>query len=777
MQDPRDSGGKTTPPGPVRSGERMAGQALPAGTRLRGYTLGRVLGSGGFGITYLAEHGLLRRMVAIKEHFPFEFARRDGQTVRPSEASAPTYEWARTRFLEEARMLARLKHPSIVEVVDVFEANGTAYMVLAYQEGPSMKDWVAGLGRAPTQAELDALLKPLLGALETIHAAGMLHRDIAPDNIIIRAGGDPCLLDFGAAREALRQQSRALSAIVKSGFSPPEQYTREARSQGAWTDIYALGATLYFAVTGERPPEATERMLDDIVISTAAKARGPYRSTFLDAIDWALRVKPAERPQTVAAWQASLLSDRPVGAATRRLAQGQEAAGRPLRTAPAGAPKTVGPSGGRPADKEVPAEPARRSGRGMIAAAIAGLVVLAASGGGYAVHRSIVENRAAAEWVTIAETTDIRRLSDFAQRHARTSYGPRANERLARLQSASAAEAEAARRRAEEAERQRERVAAEQRERVAAEQRRAEERRKEESERQRLAEERRKEAERQAAAERQRQAEERARLEAERLRLAEEQRRKEEAERQRLAEEQRRKEEAERQRLAEEQRRREAEKASTPPPTAEVKPPPPSVPPQTPQIALLPNVPPPAETPPTPPAVEPKTPEPPPAPSRAELARQIKQSLKLSGCYTGAVDSSWRRQVRVALANYARHAKVTFSSDEPVAEVLALLTKRTGRVCPLECDDDEIEVKGRCVAKPKTRKEQRQEEAKSKPREAVRKPQAETKAAPRETAKAAPQAKTGENVYRCDNWNKTNTTCTNRRGQRCWHSGFRWVCS
>jgi serine/threonine protein kinase/tetratricopeptide (TPR) repeat protein len=279
--------------------------ALSTGTRLsERYVIESVIGAGGFGITYLARHEALGKPYAIKEHFPRQFAFRDGvsATVRPSDA--PTFRWTLDRFLQEGRSLARCRHPSIVGVADVFEAYGTAYMVLEFEDGSSLGRWLDHLGRPPTQDEIDGILMPLLDALAYLHSHDMLHRDIAPDNIMIRSNGKPCLIDFGAARQAIAERSQVMSAIVKAGYSPPEQYTTAGRSQGPWTDIYALAGTLYRALAGRRPAEATERQIEDELIPIAQAVEYPedYRPEFLDAIDAGLRLRPSERPQTIAEW-------------------------------------------------------------------------------------------------------------------------------------------------------------------------------------------------------------------------------------------------------------------------------------------------------------------------------------------------------------------------------------------------------------------------------------------------------------------------------------------
>jgi len=277
---------------------------LPVSTVLDGsYRITRVVGSGGFGITYEAEDINLATQVAIKEYYPFDFGDRDAtMSVKPkSERHRQTFDWGRSNFLQEARTLARFEHPSIVRVTRVFEANSTAYMVMRFERGHSFENWLAGLGRPPTQEELDAIVAPLLTALEQLHAADFLHRDIAPDNIIVRADGSPVLLDFGAARRAVAAMSRTMTGIVKAGYSPHEQYSSDSRLQGPWSDIYALGGTLYRAVTGHPPEEATLRVDEDHMPSAAQAAwKNRYRTGFLNGIDACLRVRHADRPRSVA---------------------------------------------------------------------------------------------------------------------------------------------------------------------------------------------------------------------------------------------------------------------------------------------------------------------------------------------------------------------------------------------------------------------------------------------------------------------------------------------
>lgn len=309
--------------------------ALPEGTELAGdYRIDRVLGAGGFGITYLAEEMALDRAVTIKEYFPSDFAARSPshEAVPRSQDCSGDYRWGLDRFIEEAQTLARFDHPNIVRVYRYFRANNTGYMVLHFEEGQSLKGWLKGLGRAPRQRELDGIIAPLLDALEVIHKSDYLHRDIAPDNIIVRKSGQPVLIDFGSARGEIAAHSKTVSALVKPGYSPYEQYAETSRRQGPWTDIYALAATLYHAVTGKRPPDAPSRMVHDELIPAREAALSSYRAGFLQAIDRALALEIKDRPQNIAAWRGELLAPDPPrqGWLTRALekkeAERQEAA-------------------------------------------------------------------------------------------------------------------------------------------------------------------------------------------------------------------------------------------------------------------------------------------------------------------------------------------------------------------------------------------------------------------------------------------------------------------
>ena len=283
--------------------------ALPQGYELSGYRIGQVLGSGGYGITYKAEETALNRTVAIKEYLPNSFARRasDGVTVRPRDSKQQElFNWGIDRFRQEAETLVALRHPNIVRVLRYFSGNGTAYIVMVYERGTSLGERLRGGGTMP-DAELEKLIEPLLGGIEVVHKAGFLHRDIKPDNIYLRDDGSPVLLDFGAARQAIGARTQSITSIVSPGYSPFEQYGKAAGDQGPWTDIYALGATLYRCISGQRPPAAVDRIAAKTPLPSAAEiGKGNYRPALLEAIDRALELRSEDRPPDIAAWRAIL---------------------------------------------------------------------------------------------------------------------------------------------------------------------------------------------------------------------------------------------------------------------------------------------------------------------------------------------------------------------------------------------------------------------------------------------------------------------------------------
>lgn len=310
MTDPfsRDNEQETVTRG---GGAEFAVRPLPLGHRLGELQLDEVLGVGGFGIVYRAFDRTLRRAVAIKEYMPSMLATRGGDyTVSlRSVRFAQAFDAGRSAFLNEARLLAQFDHPGLVKVLHFWESHGTAYMVMPFYEGRTLKQLLDG-GAQIGETQLRHIVAALLGALDTLHRAQCFHRDIALDNILIRPDGNPILLDFGAARKRIGDLVDDSAMMIKPGYAPIEQYTDDpAFSQGPWTDLYALGAVMHAMVTGELPPAAVVRSIQDTYRPLAAReltAREPYSPAFLAAIDHALQLKIADRPESVAEFAAEL---------------------------------------------------------------------------------------------------------------------------------------------------------------------------------------------------------------------------------------------------------------------------------------------------------------------------------------------------------------------------------------------------------------------------------------------------------------------------------------
>ena len=354
--------------------------ALHPGARLQTYTIGAILGAGGFGITYKAAEDITGRDVAIKEYLPTAFAvrDRDGATVRPlSEGAARDFEWGLERFREEAKLLIGFRHPNIVPVLAYFEANGTGYLVMAFQDGISLGE---ALKRTPALSEAEVLryVVPLLDGVEDVHRHNFLHRDIKPDNIFIRGDGSPVLLDFGAARQALGEHSKAFTTLVTEGYAPFEQYAGTG-NQGPWSDIYALAAVMFRCLTGKPPAEAPRRAvaklrgIADPMAQDFADLRGRVSSDLAFAIEAAMRVVEQERPQSIAAFREMIVSHP---ASTIRLPM-------PGATAAAPAPTLIPDAAMRETARHPPpwAAAKPRRPRRLVYFGAAGLVLAAAASG------------------------------------------------------------------------------------------------------------------------------------------------------------------------------------------------------------------------------------------------------------------------------------------------------------------------------------------------------------------------------------------------------------
>ncbi len=286
--------------------------ALPQGYRLQEYELVEVLGTGGFGITYLGFDHNLDKNVAVKEFLPDDIAARtrDNSVGPKAGYYLDNFKWGLDRFLDEARTLARFDHRNIVKVHRFFEALGTAYIVMEYADGMTLAEFLQSKP-ALKEAELKEILYPILSGLAVVHGADFLHRDIKPGNIILRdEDRSPVLLDFGAARQAIGAKSRSVTSIITPGYAPIEQYSKRGH-QGVWTDVYALGAVCYHALSGQVPYDATDRVRVDPLEPAVDRCRNQATHGFLSAIDWALRVDERERPQSVDVWREALEGEQP----------------------------------------------------------------------------------------------------------------------------------------------------------------------------------------------------------------------------------------------------------------------------------------------------------------------------------------------------------------------------------------------------------------------------------------------------------------------------------
>src|SRR5580658_789957 len=272
------------------------------------YLIGRALGHGGFGVTYLAWDTGLATRLAVREYLPHGVAGRAANTTQVmaySDSTKAEFEFGLERFLEEARTLKKFKNfPGIVSIDTVFRDNGTAYLVMEYLDGSTFEDFLKMRGgQVPYATGLEIML-PVMRALAAVHAEGILHRDISPDNIYVTNAGQVKLIDFGAARNALGQKSRNLSIILKEGFAPEEQY-RSSGTQGPWTDVYATAGTLYFALTGKIPQGALDRQVED-KLEYPSRLGSDIDPRSEAALMRALSVKASERYQSMEDFKAGL---------------------------------------------------------------------------------------------------------------------------------------------------------------------------------------------------------------------------------------------------------------------------------------------------------------------------------------------------------------------------------------------------------------------------------------------------------------------------------------
>ena len=279
--------------------QAMPGHTLPVGTRLREYEIQGLIGEGACSIVYLAWDHALQRKVAVKEYMPASMVGRVRGSTHVVVAVDRHLDAVRAglkAFINEARLLGRFDHPSLVKVYRFWEENGTGYMVMPYCEGPTLKTALAELGHVPSESELRAWLKPILNALTVLHDGATWHQNIGPDSIVLTPFG-PVLLGFAAASHAIEAIRHTPAAALKAGFAAIEQYGSEAgTTRGPWTDLYALAAVVYAAITGSDPQPAADRLAGDRLRPLAVVAAGLYSARFLAAIDAALAVQPRQRP-------------------------------------------------------------------------------------------------------------------------------------------------------------------------------------------------------------------------------------------------------------------------------------------------------------------------------------------------------------------------------------------------------------------------------------------------------------------------------------------------
>lgn len=291
----------------------MSSNALPRGYRLDEYVIDSVLGTGGFGITYKAQDRKLGTWVAIKEYFPQEFASRSAAMTIVPQPGQPGehYEWGRQQFLKEVRALARFRHNNIVRVLRFLELNGTAYMVMDYEAGQGLHDYIEKHGQ-PDERMLLQVFVPVLNGLQAVHQAGLLHLDIKPANIFLRTDRSPMLIDFGSVNNMARPSDGAGQVVLTPAYAAIEQYPGHGK-QGPWTDIYSIGASLYRCVSGGDPVDAYIRAqmlrdgLPDPLTPAAQLERGKYSAYLRECIDWAMQIDAMKRPKDVAAFQEALM--------------------------------------------------------------------------------------------------------------------------------------------------------------------------------------------------------------------------------------------------------------------------------------------------------------------------------------------------------------------------------------------------------------------------------------------------------------------------------------
>ncbi|MDP2108953.1 MAG: serine/threonine-protein kinase [Rhodocyclaceae bacterium] len=284
--------------------------ALPPGHMIDGYRFERQLSMGGFSIVYLASDPQ-GTPVAIKEYLPHALAeRRVGLVPQVSAANLAAYQSGMMAFYEEGIALARLDHPNVVHVINFLRANDTVYLVMRYERGRTLHDHIRKHHKDFRESFVRGVFARLLSGLREVHASKLLHLDIKPSNIWLRADGNPVLLDFGATRQALCQTDPGLRPTYTPGYAAPEQYGNQP-DQGPWTDIYAVGASMYACLAAAAPQPADLRLIKDQLLPATERWVGLYSPQLLNTIDQCMRLAPLERPQSVFTLQRMLATAAP----------------------------------------------------------------------------------------------------------------------------------------------------------------------------------------------------------------------------------------------------------------------------------------------------------------------------------------------------------------------------------------------------------------------------------------------------------------------------------
>ncbi len=290
---------------------QQANHALPSGHKLEEYTISRQLSLGGFSIVYLATDAN-GKQVAIKEYLPNSLALRSAGEIKPviTAEHQAAFRYGMKCFFEEGRSLARMSHPNVIRVINFFRANDTVYMVMEYERGRTLQEFIQKHQGEISERFLRGVFTRLLNGLREVHTNKLLHLDLKPSNIYLRSNNVPVLIDFGAARQTLTSDQPMLKPMYTPGFASPEHYGSR-QDLGPWSDIYSVGASLYACLGGSAPPPADERMKKDTLQPAMVRWDGKYSDRLLEIIDWCLNINHLYRPQSVFALQKALVEAIP----------------------------------------------------------------------------------------------------------------------------------------------------------------------------------------------------------------------------------------------------------------------------------------------------------------------------------------------------------------------------------------------------------------------------------------------------------------------------------